>query len=74
MVTAKKHHVTRNLRRVAIVVAAVVASVVVAITLMDETTPTVGITTSVTVNNLSCADGWLPPHSGRPRDSCCQCR
>ena len=63
--TAKKHHVTRNLRRVAIVVAAVVASVVVAITLMDETTPTVGITTSVTVNNLSCADGWLPPHSGQ---------
>jgi high-affinity iron transporter len=48
-----------------IAVAAVVAGVVVAIALMDGTTPTTRIPTSVTVNNLSCADGWLPPHSGQ---------
>ena len=49
----------------AIAVAAVVTGVAVAIILMDGTAPTMRIPTSVTVNNVSCADGWLPPHSGQ---------
>jgi iron uptake system EfeUOB component EfeO/EfeM len=65
IVTAKTHNISRNLWMGVIAVAAVVAGVVVAIALMDGTTPTTRIPTSVTVNNLSCADGWLPPHSGQ---------
>ena len=63
--TAKTHNISQNFWMGAIAVAAVVAGVVVAIALLDGTTPTTRIPTSVTVNNLSCADGWLPPHSGQ---------
>ena len=63
--TAKTHNISQNFWMGAIAVAAVIAGVVVAIALLDGTTPTTRIPTSVTVNNLSCADGWLPPHSGQ---------
>jgi high-affinity iron transporter len=48
-----------------IAVAVVVAGVVAAIALVGGTSSATRTPTSITVNNLSCADGWLPPHSGQ---------
>jgi high-affinity iron transporter len=64
-VTAKTQHSARTLLIGAIAVAAVVTGVVVAIALMDGANSTTSVPTSVTVNNVSCGEGWLPPHSGR---------
>jgi high-affinity iron transporter len=64
-VTAKTHRIARIFLIGSIAVAVVVAGVVAAIALMDGTSSTTRIPTSITVNNLSCDQGWLPPHSGQ---------
>jgi iron uptake system EfeUOB component EfeO/EfeM len=63
-VTAKTHDITRLLRIGAITVVLAVAGVV-AIALTAGTASTTRSPTSITVNDVSCAEGWLPPHSGQ---------
>ena len=62
--TAKTHDITRLLRIGAITVVLAVAGVV-AIALTAGTASTTRSPTSITVNDVSCAEGWLPPHSGQ---------
>jgi len=61
---AKTRHITRILWIGAIAVVVVVAGVV-AISLTAASTSSMRNPTAITVSNVSCADGWLPPHSGQ---------
>ena len=63
--TSKTQHSARNFLIGAIAVAAVVTGVVVAIALVDGASLTTKVPTSITVTNVSCGEGWLPPHSGQ---------
>ena len=62
---AKTQHSAQTFLIGAIAVAVVVTGVVVTIALMDRATSTTRVPTSVTVNDESCGEGWLPPHSGQ---------
>jgi len=64
-VRAKTQHSAQTFLIGAIAVAVVVTGVVVTIALMDRATSTTRVPTSVTVNDESCGEGWLPPHSGQ---------
>jgi len=64
-VRAKTPHSAQTFLIGAIAVAVVVTGVVVTIALMDRATSTTRVPTSVTVNDESCGEGWLPPHSGQ---------
>lgn len=64
MVTARTHHIARTLLIGAIAVTAAVAGVA-AIAVTGGTASTTGFPTSVTINNVSCGEGWLPPRSGQ---------
>jgi iron uptake system EfeUOB component EfeO/EfeM len=64
VVTAKTHHIARTLLIGAIAVTAAVAGVA-AIAVTGGTASTTRLPTSVTINNVSCGKGWLPPRSGQ---------
>jgi high-affinity iron transporter len=63
-VSAKTHQITRIFRIGVIAVVAAAAGVV-TIALRAGTASTSRSPSSITVNDVSCAEGWLPPHSGQ---------
>jgi iron uptake system EfeUOB component EfeO/EfeM len=64
-VTANTQRIPRAFLICSIAVAVVVAGVGATLALTDGTISAARIPTSIMVNSVSCAQGWVPPHSGQ---------